>query len=192
MSKRAVFLDRDDTIIRDKVYLSDPGGVELLPDAAKAVRVLNDRQVPVIVVTNQSGIARGIFDEERLSVIHKRLMILFAEQGARIDAIYYCPHHPQGVVGRYAVSCLCRKPKPGMLLQAKKDFGLDLCASFMIGDKPEDIEAMHEAGGRGVLIRTVKNRESRHEADFVAKDLMTAVEWIVCAMEGAPVHIDRG
>ena len=108
-----VFLDRDDTIIRDRVYLSDPDGVEILPGAAEAIQALNRAGIPVIMVTNQSGIARGIFDMDALNSIHDRLTALMAQRGARIDAIYFCPHHPEGTREEYRVSCSCRKPEPG-------------------------------------------------------------------------------
>jgi len=176
--KRAVFLDRDDTIIKDKSYLSDPDGIEILPRAAESIRLLNDHGLPVIMITNQSGIARGIFTEERLHAIHKRLLSLLGDQGAKIDAIYYCPHHPEGTVKGLAVSCSCRKPNPGMLLQAAKDFGLDLPASFMIGDKPDDIEVIHKVGGKGVLVQTGNHHDMEH-ADFIAEDLLQAAEWVL-------------
>lgn len=182
MSKSAVFLDRDDTIIRDKRYLSDPDGIEILDGSAEAIRLLNGRGLPVIIVTNQSGIARGLFDEERLRLIHERLLALLGEQGARIDAIYYCPHLPEGVVERYAVACSCRKPDTGMLLKAAHDFGLDLSSCFMVGDKPEDIELIHKVGGKGVLMQTEKYHDTGSLADFIAHDLIQAAQWILSTM----------
>ncbi|MBP6938843.1 MAG: HAD-IIIA family hydrolase, partial [Deltaproteobacteria bacterium] len=108
----AVFLDRDDTLIRDTGYLSDPDGVELLPGSVEALRLLNRAGVPAIVVTNQSGIARGLFDEKTLHVIHARLLKMLRMEGVRIDALYYCPHHPEGTIERYRMTCPCRKPEP--------------------------------------------------------------------------------
>lgn len=182
MSKAAVFLDRDDTIIRDKVYLSDPGGIEILEGAPEAIRLLNSWNIPVIVITNQSGIARGIFNEERLRAIHKRLLALLREKGATIDAIYYCPHLPEGSVEKYATACTCRKPDTGMLLQAAQDFGLDLSSCFMVGDKPEDIEVIHKVGGKGVFMQTGKKLDTKNKADFIAHDLIQAVQWILSTM----------
>jgi D-glycero-D-manno-heptose 1,7-bisphosphate phosphatase len=182
LSKAAVFLDRDDTIIKDKSYLSDPDEIEILKGAAEAIRLLNSRNIPVIVITNQSGIARGIFDEERLRIIHERLLALLGEQGAKVDAIYYCPHLPEGTVEKYAVACTCRKPNTGMFLQAADDFGLDLSLCFMVGDKPEDIEVIHKVGGKGVFMQTEKYRNSGYQADFTAYDLIQAVQWILSTM----------
>ncbi|HNY63813.1 MAG TPA: D-glycero-beta-D-manno-heptose 1,7-bisphosphate 7-phosphatase [Deltaproteobacteria bacterium] len=186
MSRRAVFLDRDDTLIRDRVYLSDPDAVELMPGAAHAVSLLNRAGLPVILVTNQSGIARGFFDEERLALIHARLRSLLEEQGARIDAVYYCPHHPQGTVERFSVPCDCRKPAPGMLRQAARDFGLDLPSCFMVGDKEEDIAAIHSVGGKGILVETGKPYKRKQKPDFVTHDLVQAVQWILRCTEKNP------
>jgi len=177
-----VFLDRDDTIIRDKGYLSDPDGIEILEGVPEAVRLLNGRSIPVIVITNQSGIARGFFDEERLRIIHERLFALLGEQGAKIDAVYYCPHLPEGVVEKYATACTCRKPNTGMLLQAARDFGLDLPSCFMVGDKSEDIEVIHRVGGKGVLMQTGKYHSTGHYADFIAHDLIQATQWILSTL----------
>jgi D-glycero-D-manno-heptose 1,7-bisphosphate phosphatase len=177
-----VFLDRDDTIIRDRVYLSDPDGVELLPGAPEGIRLLNEAGVPAILITNQSGIARGLFDEARLGEIHHRLLEELAGRGARIDAIYYCPHHPEGKVPELTKVCGCRKPAPGMLLKAARDFGLDLRSCFMIGDKTEDVLTIRGVGGRGVLVDAGKPVSGNVEPDFVARDLVRAVRWILDAM----------
>lgn len=183
MSSSAVFLDRDDTLIRDRGYLSDPGGIEFLPGAPEAVRLLNEAGIPAILVTNQSGIARGLLDEARLSAIHGRLRELLAERGARLDAVYFCPHHPEGAVPELSISCACRKPAPGLLLQAAKDFGLDLPSCFMIGDKIEDVQTIRGVGGRGVLIDTGKPADPDVKPDFVAHDLTGAVQWVLRAMK---------
>jgi D-glycero-D-manno-heptose 1,7-bisphosphate phosphatase len=183
LSRRAVFLDRDDTVIVDRVYLSDPDGIELLPGAAEAIRLLNEAGVPVILVTNQSGVARGLFDEERVHEIHLRLMADLAERGARLDAVYFCPHHPEGRVPEYTMVCSCRKPAPGLLLQAALDFGLDLKACFMIGDKPDDVLAIHGVGGKGVLLEMGKPLGGV-VPDFTARTLLEAVQWVLDAMKG--------
>jgi D-glycero-D-manno-heptose 1,7-bisphosphate phosphatase len=183
LSRRAVFLDRDDTIIRDKNYLDDPDEVELLPGAAEAIRLLNDHGIPAIIVTNQSGIARGLFDVERLDLVHLKLMNLLAERHAAVDGIYFCPHHPQGSVKKFAVSCSCRKPEPGLLLQAAQDFGLDLAGCYMVGDKPLDSETIHRVGGKGVLIGEPTGDEPPAVPDYRAQDLLHAVQWILGDME---------
>jgi len=177
LSKRAVFIDRDDTLIRDRVYLNDPEGVELIPGAAEAVRFLNSLGLPVIVISNQSGIARGLVEEENLRLIHERMCSLFKELGAIIDAIYYCPHYPGGAVEKFAYACDCRKPNPGMLIKAAEDFGLDLSTCFMVGDKPDDIEVIHRVGGKGIHVQTGKHRNLK-QADFRAEDLEHAAAWI--------------
>jgi D-glycero-D-manno-heptose 1,7-bisphosphate phosphatase len=175
----AVFLDRDDTIIRDPGYLSDPHGIDILPGAAEAIHVLNDSGIPAIIITNQSGIARGLFKEDTLGAIHKRLTTLLAAQGARIDAIYYCPHHPDGIREGYRVTCTCRKPQPGLLLKAAQDFGLDLRLCYLVGDKPIDVETIHKAGGKGILITTGKDMLLTVKPDYSAVTIKDAVNWIL-------------
>lgn len=179
MSRTGVFLDRDDTIIKDKNYLSDPEEIEILPGVPQALRMLNDRGIPVIIVTNQSGIARGLLNEKILEDIHTRLFELLSHQGACIDALYYCPHHIEGSVEKFAIPCTCRKPESGMLLNAARDFCLDLPSCYMIGDKPEDIETIHRVGGKGILLKTSREHAHEHCAEFTARDLPEAVRWIL-------------
>ena len=179
----AVFLDRDDTLIRDTGYLSDPEGIELLPGAAEGLRALNLAGIPAIVVTNQSGIARGLFDEKTLHVIHARLLKMLKSEGARIDALYYCPHHPDGIIEHYRMACSCRKPEPGMLYQAAQDFGLDLASCSLVGDKAEDIEVIHRVKGAGILIRTERHVVLKEEPEYIAADLLDAVHWILETMK---------
>jgi D-glycero-D-manno-heptose 1,7-bisphosphate phosphatase len=175
----AVFLDRDDTVIRDPGYLSNPDGINILPGAAEAIRVLNESGIPSIIITNQSGIARGFFKEEILESIHKRLTTLLAGQGARIDAIYYCPHHPDGIRQEYRVACTCRKPEPGLLLKAAQDFGLDLKHCYLVGDKPIDVETIHKVGGKGILISTGKDMPLTVKPDYSAATIKDAISWIL-------------
>ncbi|HON38418.1 MAG: D-glycero-alpha-D-manno-heptose-1,7-bisphosphate 7-phosphatase [Desulfomonilia bacterium] len=184
MSGRAVFLDRDDTIIRDRHYLADPDGVELMPGAAEAIRLLNRHHIPAIVVTNQSGIARGLFDEHRLELIHQRLTELLAAHNAVLDAIYYCPHHPHGSVERYSIACTCRKPEPGLLMKAARDFGLDLAGCYMVGDKPEDMETIRRVRGKGVLIEGESTEQTEPAGhDHRMQNLFEAVQWILKDMK---------
>jgi D-glycero-D-manno-heptose 1,7-bisphosphate phosphatase len=174
-----VFLDRDDTLIRDKGYLNDPEQVEILPGAADAVRALNQAGIPVIIITNQSGIARGLLDEDTLKAIHARLLADLSAQAARIDAIYYCPHHPEGTWEEYRVSCSCRKPEPGLLLMAADTFGLDLRRCYMVGDKSIDIETIHRVGGKGILLGRGKKITMDDSPDHIAEGLLDAVHWIL-------------
>jgi D-glycero-D-manno-heptose 1,7-bisphosphate phosphatase len=150
----AVFLDRDGTLVEEVNYLSRADQVRLLPGAAAAVRRVNEAGARVVVVTNQSGVARGYFPEERVAEVHARVSAVLAGQGAKVDAYYYCPHHAADGVGAYRVDCDCRKPKSGMLLTAARDLGLDLTRSWMIGDKVCDLKAGAEAGCRTVLVQT--------------------------------------
>lgn len=152
---RACFLDRDGVLITEKNYLADPADVEIQPCAIEAVRLLHRNGFLAIVVSNQSGIARGYFTPDDLKRVERRIDALFAEAGEKIDAWYYCFHHPKGSVPGYARPCSCRKPEPGMLLQAGKDFQIDLTQSFMIGDKTDDLEAGLRAGCKAAaLVRT--------------------------------------
>jgi D-glycero-D-manno-heptose 1,7-bisphosphate phosphatase len=144
----AVFLDRDGTIIRDTAYVRDPDDVELLPGAAAAIRRLNERSLPVIVVTNQSGIARGLLTEQDYERVRMRLDTLLAAEGARIDASYHCPHHPD-----FSGPCECRKPRLKLYRRAAVDHGLDLARSFYVGDRKRDVEPMLNLYGQGILIR---------------------------------------
>ncbi len=177
MKKIAVFLDRDDTIIVNKHYLNDPDGVELLEGAAAGIAILNAAGIPVIMITNQSGIARGYLDEARLDAIHQRLFAELADKGARIDATYYCPHLKDAAVEKYRLECNCRKPRPGMLFQAARDFDLDLNSCYMVGDKPLDIEAIENVGGKGLLVKTATTYDIRPAATVT--NLVEAARWIL-------------
>lgn len=184
--KGAVFLDRDGTIIEDRDYLSDPRDVKLIPGSVQAVKAINDMGFKTIVVTNQSGVARGYFSEEKIEVVHNKLKELLNKDGARIDAFYYCPHHPTSGEGAYKTRCHCRKPETGMLDAAVRDFDLDQARSYVIGDKLIDIELAQRAGARGILVKTgygirelEKLKENSETApDHIAEDLLDAVEWI--------------
>jgi len=149
-----VFLDRDGTVIEEKHYLSTPEGVELLPTVGETIARLNELGVPVVVVTNQAGIARGYFAEDCLAPIHARLDALLAGYGARIDHYEYCPHHPTEGLGKYRRDCDCRKPRPGMLQRAAELLQIDLSQSLMVGDRPGDVQAGQAAGCRSALVRT--------------------------------------
>ncbi len=176
MSKRAVFLDRDGTIVRGAEYLRTPEELELLPNAARAIKRFNEGGYLTVIVTNQSGIARGFFTEERLAEVHNRLLDMLSKEGARIDAIYYCPHLAEGTVEAYSIDCQCRKPRAGMLKRAAGEHDIDLSTSIMIGDTPADVMAGKAAGCRTVLVQTHGNGfDMPEDPDYTAKDLMDAV-----------------
>lgn len=184
MSARAIFLDRDGTLIREAEYLSDPAGVELLPGTVAGLKRLAGAGYKLIVVSNQSGVARGFFDEFSVIAVQTRLQDLLAQQGVRLDRSYYCPHHPQGTVEAYQRECECRKPKTGMLQQARQEFDLDLAASWMIGDKTADIECGRAAGCGTVLVLTGYGEQSRRELssrppDLIVPDLDAAAQAIL-------------
>ncbi|RME02095.1 MAG: HAD family hydrolase, partial [Deltaproteobacteria bacterium] len=146
----ALFLDRDGVLIEDVHFLRTPEAIRILPGVVETLRALQERY-PLVVVTNQSGIARGFFSEGDLLRIHESLLERFRDAGVFLDAIYYCPHLPEGRVAAYAVRCACRKPRPGLLLRAMETWGIDPAASLMIGDSPRDVAAGHAAGVKSIL-----------------------------------------
>ena len=157
MSERgraAVFLDRDGTINVEKEYLHRPEEFEFVPGAPEAIRLLNDAGFLVIVVTNQSGVARGYYDEAAVHRLHRFVDNELATSGASVDAYYLCPHHPRHGIGPYRTDCACRKPLPGMLIAAAEDLDIDLARSWIIGDKGSDVEAGRAAGCRPILVST--------------------------------------
>jgi D-glycero-D-manno-heptose 1,7-bisphosphate phosphatase len=176
----AIFLDRDGTLNEEVDYLSDPDQLVLVPGAAAAVARLNVLGIPVVVVTNQSGIGRGKYGWGDFAAVMDRMGVLLALEQARIDAVYASPHHEKGV-GEYAVANHPdRKPNPGMLLRAAEEHGLDLARSWMVGDKAIDLEAGRRAGCRVALVRTgYGSQVDGSEADLVAADLPAAVDGIL-------------
>jgi D-glycero-D-manno-heptose 1,7-bisphosphate phosphatase len=181
--RRAVFLDRDGTIIEDTGYPADPDGIRLLPGSAAAIRSLNHAGLPAIVVTNQSGIARGLLDESAYAATARRLEHLLAIEGARLDAQYHCPHHPD-----FSERCECRKP--GLLLyrRAAAEHGLHLARSWWVGDRTRDVIPAERFGGRGILIGPGPDEStSTATARFpVVRDLAAAVDIILQPAEARP------
>ncbi|OQA01172.1 MAG: D-glycero-beta-D-manno-heptose-1,7-bisphosphate 7-phosphatase [Planctomycetes bacterium ADurb.Bin401] len=179
MPDKAIFLDRDDTIIEDSGYISSPDKVKLLPTAAPALVELRRMGYKLIIVSNQSGIARGLFTEQNLAQVHERLKLLLAEQNAYLDRIYYCPYHPDGAVQKYRKDSDWRKPKPGMLLAASKEMKVDLDNSWMIGNDYRDIAAGKAAGCKTILVKSytkpVTKKNSDPDPDFEAINLREAV-----------------
>jgi D-glycero-D-manno-heptose 1,7-bisphosphate phosphatase len=185
-SGAAVFIDRDGTLNEDIGYVSTPDELVLYPWAAEAVRLVNESGLLSIVITNQSGIARGMYTEEELASIHFRMIEQLSRQGARIDAVYYCPHHPEVGDARYRIACDCRKPRIGMLDRAARDHRIDLARSFVVGDKASDIKLAGNAGARSALVLTGYGRETLShpdrwpcEPEIIAENLLEAVKRIL-------------
>ena len=188
--RRAIFLDRDGTINVEKEYLHRAEEFEFINGAPQAVRILNEAGFFVVVVTNQSGVARGYYSEEDVEMLHRHIDRELGKVGARVDAWFYCPHHLQGN-GGYALECDCRKPLPGMLLEAARRYGIDLAASLMVGDKLDDIKAGIAAGCRSILVRTGygASEESRIPGGTEVYDnLLEAVQTITRPHQG-PVKV---
>jgi D-glycero-D-manno-heptose 1,7-bisphosphate phosphatase len=185
MQPGALFLDRDGTINTEVDFLSSPSGLRLLPRSADAIRRANTLGFRVIVISNQSGVARGLVTEEQLAAIHAELRQQLSASGASVDAIYYCPHHPEIGEGPYRSDCDCRKPKPGMLVRAAREFGIELQRSYVVGDRMIDLQAAQSVGATAILVRTGYGEQElelcRREhvtPDIVAGDLFAAVEQI--------------
>jgi len=177
----AVFLDRDGTLIREVGHLSRPEQVEILPGVGAALRALRVYGFKLVVVTNQSAVARGRLSEPELASIHDLLRDKLAAEGAFLDAIYYCPHHPTEGQGIYRVICNCRKPKTGMVDQAVSELRLNPAVSYIVGDQPTDIQLAEQVGAKGILLRDASAMASvEHRGDVpVVADLWHAGQWIV-------------
>jgi D-glycero-D-manno-heptose 1,7-bisphosphate phosphatase len=185
MNRIGIFLDRDGTINKEIDYLCSPSELHLLPQSAEAIGIANKLGLNVFIITNQSGIARGILTEEQLDLIHKTLISKLHTAGAKVDAIYYCPHHPDTGLPQYRKDCDCRKPKTGMLLQASKEFTIDLSKSFVIGDKMIDIQTGIACGANSILVLTGYGKEElklcrthKISIDFIASNLIEALNFI--------------
>jgi D-glycero-D-manno-heptose 1,7-bisphosphate phosphatase len=188
----AVFLDRDGTMIEDVGYLDAVSRIAFYPWTVDAIRMLNRAGLAVVVVTNQSGIARGLFDAALVADTHRALDVRLAAGGARVDAYYYCPHHPDGTVAAFAHACECRKPARGMIDQAAADLDLDPARSFVVGDKWIDVQLGRAVGARAILVRTGAgaDEESRPPADVIADavvdNLAAAASWILSTLNAQP------
>ena len=185
--KIGVFLDRDGTINQEGGYINHQDRFKLLPRTAKAIKLLNQEGIKIMVSTNQAGVARGYFKEEMVKVVHQKMRDLLSQEGAYLDAVYYCPHHPDVGEGEYKRDCNCRKPKTGMLEKGEKEFGVDLKQSFIVGDKISDIKWGHKVGAKSVMVLTgygkgeyqYQRQDWNEQPDFIASDLYEAVKWIV-------------
>jgi D-glycero-D-manno-heptose 1,7-bisphosphate phosphatase len=187
----AVFMDRDGCLIEEMGYINHPSRVRLLPRTPAAVARLNRAGIAAVIATNQAGIAREYFSMETLEAVNAEVERQLGAEGARLDALYVCTHHPTAGRPPFRLECECRKPKPGLLLRAAADMGLDLSRSVMIGDKPSDVAAGQAAGVSTVLVLTGYGRGEweyrRHEwtlkPDHVAEDLFDAVEWALARLD---------
>ena len=185
-------MDRDGCLIEERGYINHPSRVHLLPRTPEAVARLNAAGIAAVMATNQAGIARGYFSHETLVAVNAELERQLGAGGARLDALYVCTHHPTAGQPPYRETCECRKPKPGLLLRAAAELGLDLSRSIMVGDKPSDIEAGQAAGAATVLVLTgygrgeweYRRQEWTVKPDHVAEDLFDAVEWALARISG--------
>jgi D-glycero-D-manno-heptose 1,7-bisphosphate phosphatase len=187
MGRKAIFMDRDGTVCEEVGYVNHVDRILLLPRSAAAIKAANDAGYQTVVVTNQAGVARGYFAESLVDGVHDRVREMLAEQGTRLDGIYYCPHHPEVGPPAYRKDCTCRKPRPGMLERARDEMGIDLDASYMVGDSAKDLGAGQRAGTTNVLVLTGYGKgELEYQShtwsvrpDHIAADLQDAVTWIL-------------
>ncbi|HWS56776.1 MAG TPA: HAD family hydrolase [Pyrinomonadaceae bacterium] len=190
--RRAVFIDRDGTISEEVGYVNHVTRYRVFPFAAEALRLLHDAGWLAVLVTNQAGVARGYFREELIGEVHARLAAELGRGGERLDAVYYCPHHPSVGEPPYRQDCDCRKPRPGLIRRAAEDLGLDLAGCWMVGDRYSDVELARNAGVRSALVLTGYGRgELEHQShvwprrpDLVAENLLEAAREIVKAGDG--------
>jgi D-glycero-D-manno-heptose 1,7-bisphosphate phosphatase len=184
--RRAVFIDRDGTISEEVGYVNHPSRYRVFPYAAEAIKQLNEAGWLAVLITNQAGVARGYFTEEVIGAVHTLLAQELERGGARLDAIYYCPHHPSVGEPPYRFDCDCRKPRPGLIRRAAVELDIDLAASWMIGDRYSDTELARNAGTRAALVLSGYGRGEweyqraawRHQPDLVAENLLEAVRTI--------------
>lgn len=187
----AVFLDRDGTINEQMGYINHISRFHLLPGAGEAISRLNVEGIPVVVVTNQSGLARGYFPESLLLAVHRKMELELAAKNAHVDGIYICPHHPEAKEERFRLACECRKPKNGLFLQAARELDLDLGRSYVVGDRWSDLKAAARCGAKGILVLTGYGRGDRDyigphqeiQPHFIADDLQQAVSWILADLK---------
>ena len=187
LEQPAVFLDRDGTINEQMGYINHISRFILLPGVATAIRTLNEQSIPVVVVTNQSGLARGYFPPVLLDAVHAQMERELAAQDAHIDGLYICPHHPEAKEEQFRKVCTCRKPQTGLLEQAAAELKLDLTRSFMVGDRWSDLKCGNRVGATSVLVLTGYGQgdleyigpEQEIQPDKIAEDLSEAVDWII-------------
>ncbi len=187
MGRVGVFVDRDGTLNEEVGYLNHVDRLVLLPRSGEALRLLNEAGLVTILISNQSGVARGYFPESLVVEVHERLRRILSEEGARLDAIYYCPHHPDFGPPELRRACDCRKPATGMIDRGVAEFDLDPARSYVVGDKLSDVACAQAAGATGILVQTgygrgeLQNQGERERVfpDHEASDLLDAAAWIV-------------
>lgn len=181
---KAVFLDKDGTLIPDIPYNVDPARITLYPDAGSALRLLQETGFRLIVVSNQAGVARGYFSETALTAVENRLRQLLVAEGVRLDGVLFCPHHPAGSVAGYAIDCDCRKPQPGLLLRAADEWAVDLSESWMLGDILNDVEAGNRAGCQTILL------DRGNETEWLTGPFRQPTATVGSLLEAAAVIVD--
>jgi histidinol-phosphate phosphatase family protein len=183
VSSRAVFFDKDGTLIENVPYNVDCSQIRVMPGAVEAVKLLRAAGYKIVVITNQSGVAQGYFNMNDVRCVEDHLCHLLSSCGAPLDGFYFCPHHPEGTVAAYAITCNCRKPQEGMLRKAAQQLELDLARSWMIGDILDDVEAGHRAGCRSILLNSGGETEwiesPLRKPEFIATDPISAAHHIL-------------
>jgi D-glycero-D-manno-heptose 1,7-bisphosphate phosphatase len=186
----AIFLDRDGTINEEVGYMDSLDKFKIIPGAYEAIRLINESEMKAVVISNQAGVARGLFTEDFVKITHEYLQNALRKKGAYIDNFYYCPHHPTEGIEPYRQVCNCRKPAPGMLLQAAQDLNIDLKRSYLVGDRFNDMEAGKKIGVRGILVKTgfgqgllqddgPDEAAPENKPDFIVADILEAVKLIL-------------
>lgn len=187
-------MDRDGTISEEVGYINHPSRFRVFPYSAPAIKLLNENRWLAIVVTNQAGVAREYFPEEMVGIVHDRLNVELHQEGAHLDAIYYCAHHPSVGAPPYRLDCDCRKPKPGLILKAATEFNIDLTNSWMVGDRYSDIALAHNAGVKSALVLSGYGRgeweqqraQWRYQPAIVSENLLAVIETIVGCLKPVP------
>ncbi|HET6461371.1 MAG TPA: HAD family hydrolase [Syntrophales bacterium] len=186
----AVFFDRDGTLNEEVGYVDSIDKLRLFANTAEAVRLINESGMKAVVITNQSGVARGYFTEEFVRTVHDHIQEILRGKGAFIDAFYYCPHHQTEGIGVYMQSCACRKPEAGMLIEASKELRIDLQRSYTVGDMLKDIQVAHAVGAKGILVKTgyglntiqkdlTPDSSEICQPSYIAEDILDAVKWVI-------------
>jgi D-glycero-D-manno-heptose 1,7-bisphosphate phosphatase len=195
-----VFLDRDGTINEEVGYLDSLDKLKIIPSAYEAIKLINQSDMKAIVISNQAGVAKGFFTEEFVNIVNETLQTDLNKRGARIDKFYYCPHHPTEGNGMYLQNCNCRKPEPGMLLQAARELNIDLKRSYFIGDRFRDMETARNVGMKGILVKTGYGEDllqddgpdratPESKPDLIAEDILEAVQWILKDRENSKPRV---